>query len=122
APPTPIPPPSPALEELLINYNGPPRTFPWVAYYRVLNGEVPPEFFHDKIVLVGPTSHVMHDVFPTVFATDGTNPGGESHPNVPHTFIRNGRIREIPRAISTIVAVAAALVGAALVLKLHPMR
>jgi adenylate cyclase len=118
----PIATPSPALDEVLINFNGPPRTFPWVAYYRVLNGAVPPEFFHDKIVLVGPTSNVMHDVFPTVFATDGTMPGVEIHANVLDTFIRNGRIREIPRAISTIVAVAAALVGAALVLKLHPMR
>jgi adenylate cyclase len=112
----------PPSDEVLINFNGPPRTFQWVAYHRVLNGLVPPEVFRDKIVLIGPTSQVMHDVFPTVYAADGTMPGVEIHANILDTFIRNGRIREIPRAMSTMVAVAAALVGAALVLKLHPLR
>ena len=112
----------PPGDDVLINFNGPPRTFPWVAYHRVLNGQVPPEVFRDKIVLVGPTSQVMHDVFATVYAADGTMPGVEIHANILDTFIRNGRLREIPRGISTAVAVVAAFVGAALVLKLHPMR
>jgi len=118
----PLPATLPPVDEILINFNGPPRTFPWVAYYKVLRGEFPAEYFHDKIVLVGPTSDVMHDVFPTVFAGDGTMPGVEIHANVLDTFVRNGRLREIPRGLSTAVAVAAALVGAALVLKLHPLR
>jgi len=112
----------PPGDEVLINFNGPPRTFPWVAYHRVLNGLVPAEIFRDKIVLIGPTSQVMQDVFPTVYAADGTMPGVEIHANILDTVVRNGRIREIPRTISTLVAVVAALVGAALVLKLHPMR
>lgn len=112
----------PTVDEVLINFNGPPRTFPWVAYDKVLSGDFTPEVFRDKIVLIGPTSEVMHDVFPTVYATGGTMPGVEIHANILDTFVRNGRLREIPRGISTAVAVAAALVGAALVLKLHPMR
>ncbi len=37
----------------LINYAGPPRTFPQFPYHKVLRGEVPPKTFRDKIVLGG---------------------------------------------------------------------
>jgi adenylate cyclase len=39
----------------LIRYIGPPRTFPYVSYYQVLNADpaIPKDFFADQIVLVG---------------------------------------------------------------------
>jgi CHASE2 domain-containing protein len=60
--------PLPTTPEILINFRGGPRTFPWVPYYRVLRGEVGSEVFSGKIVLIGATSPLLHDLFPTVFA------------------------------------------------------
>jgi len=115
--------PLPAGDEILINFNGPPRTFPWVAYHQVVNGDVVPEFFRGKIVLIGPTSELMHDVFSTSF-TRGSDlmPGVEIHANVLETYVSGNRLREVPAAMSTALAVVAALLAAALVVRLHPLR
>ena len=115
--------PLPDVDEILINFSGPPRTFPWVAYYRVLNKDVGPELFRGKIVLIGPTSVVMHDVFSTPFTSgDNLMPGVEIHANVLETYIRGNRVREVPVVASTALAVLAALVGATLVVRLHGLR
>jgi adenylate cyclase len=115
--------PLPTAKDVLINFRGGPSTFPRVPYYRVVYGEIPPEAFRDKIVLIGPTTEVLHDVFPTAFAR-GKNgmPGVEIHANVLETYFRGNAVREIPRWISTLLAVAAALVGSALVVRLHAVR
>ncbi|HEX2437096.1 MAG TPA: CHASE2 domain-containing protein [Methylomirabilota bacterium] len=115
--------PLPAVDPILINFSGPLRTFPWVSYFQVMNGTVEPTFFADKIVLVGPTSDQMHDVFATPF-TRGRDqmPGVEIHANALQTYITGQPIREAPVWVSTVVAVAAALLAAALVVRLHPLR
>ena len=113
----------PAQDEILINFSGPPRTFPWVAYYQVVNGEVEPEFFRGKIVLIGPTFELAHDIFPTPFARGGElMPGVEIHANVLETYISGNHLREVPAAVSTALAAVAALLAAALVVRLHPLR
>jgi adenylate cyclase len=115
--------PLPKSNDVLINFNGPRVTFPWVLYYRVLNGEIPPEFFRGKIVLIGPTSDVLHDVFTTAFARGNEQmPGVEIHANVLETYIRGNHIREVPRPISTAIAALAALIGGALVVRLRALR
>jgi adenylate cyclase len=118
--------PLPPASDILINFSGPPRTFPWVLYYRVLNGEIfreDPNYFRDKIVLIGPTSDVLHDVFATAFARGiDQMPGVEIHANVLETYIRGTHVREVPRVISTVLAALAALVGAALVVQLRAGR
>ena len=114
--------PLPAARSVLINYRGGPRTYPWVSYYRVMNGEVPAEYFRDKIVLIGPTTEILHDQFPTAFARGGDMPGVEIHANALDTLLRGDSIREVPRALSTILAVVAAVVGALLVVRLHAFR
>ena len=114
--------PLPHATSVLINFNGGPRTYPWVSYYRVLNGEVPAEYFKGKIVLVGPTTELLHDQFPTAFAPGGDMPGVEIHANALETLIRGNAIREVPRALTAAIAVLAALAGAALVVWLHAIR
>ncbi len=37
-----------------IDYTGKPGEFECISFHRVLDGEIPPEYFTDKIVLVGP--------------------------------------------------------------------
>jgi len=114
--------PLPAARSVLINYRGGPRTYPWVSYYRVMNGEVPTEYFRDKIVLIGPTTEILHDQFPTAFARGGDMPGVEIHANALDTLLRGDSIREVPRALSTILGVVAAVLGGLLVVRLHAFR
>lgn len=41
--------------DAMVRHLGPARTFPYVSYYQVLNGDesIPPDFFQDQIVLIG---------------------------------------------------------------------
>jgi adenylate cyclase len=115
--------PLPKDDEVRINFSGPPRTFPWISYAQVVRGEeIPSGYFAGKVVLVGPTSDVLHDVFATPFAAIGNMPGVEIHANVLHMYVTGDRLREVPAVASTLLAVVAALVAAALVVRLHPLR
>jgi adenylate cyclase len=116
--------PLPDAREVLINFRGGPRTFQWVPYYRVVTDEFKEVkgLFRGKIVLIGSTSEVQHDVFPTAFARAGTMPGIEIHANALETFIRGDPIRAVPRPVSTGLAIVAALVGSLLVVRLQAFR
>ena len=114
--------PLPPGPNVLINFRGGRNTFPWVSYYQVLRGEIPSEVFRDGIVLIGPTTEILHDQFPTPFARGGHMPGVEIHANALDTLIRGDRIREVPEVVSTSLAVVAALVASALVVRLHALR
>ena len=114
--------PLPDASDVLINFRGGPRTFPWVPYYRVLRGEIGPEAFRGKIVLVGPTSEILRDLVRTPFARRGGMPGVEIHANALETLVRGNPIREIPRWVGTLVAVVVALLGSALVGRLRALR
>jgi PAS domain S-box-containing protein len=51
--------------QLLINYLGPPKTFPHVSVSDILGGKLPRGTFTDKIVLVGATAVGTHDLLST---------------------------------------------------------
>jgi adenylate cyclase len=53
---------------LLVNYYGPPGTFPTYAFTDVLHGRLPAATFHDKIVLIGGTAVGVGDTFVTPFS------------------------------------------------------
>ena len=115
--------PLPAGAEPLINFRGRLEAFDRIPYYRVVaEGEIPENLFRDKIVLIGPTSEVLHDVFATAFARAGDMPGVVIHANALETFIHGDPIREVPKVASTILAVVAALIGSALVVRLRAVR
>lgn len=114
--------PLPATSTVLINFRGGPATFAWVPYYQVVRGEVAPAAFRGKIVLVGPTSEVLHDIFPTPFARGGDMPGVEIHANALETLVRGNAIREVPRWVGAVIAALAALAASTLVVRLHPLR
>jgi adenylate cyclase len=114
--------PLPNRRNVLINFRGGMRTYPWVSYYRVLRGEIPAEYWKDKIILVGPTSVFFHDVFTTAFAPSAEMPGVEIHAHALETLVRGDYIREVPEAVSTALAVVAALLGCALVVRLRALR
>jgi adenylate cyclase len=60
---------------LLINYRGPPRTFPHVSISDILRGNVPAGTFQDRIVLVGASALGIYDARSTPL--DAIYPGVE---------------------------------------------
>jgi adenylate cyclase len=72
--------------QMLINYRGPGGTFPHVSAVDVLRGEVDPQVFRGKLVLVGVTAAAVSDVRVTPF--DGVMPGVEIHANVLDNLLR----------------------------------
>ena len=82
--------------EMIINYLGPPRTFPYYSIGDVLAGRVPASTFNDKIVLIGSVAQTMGDTRITPFIhygdferQNGTGmPGVEVHANVIETIRR----------------------------------
>jgi len=114
--------PLPATDEILVNFRGPLAVFERIPYYRVVANEVPENLFRDKIVFIGSTSEVMHDVFATAFARAGTMPGVAIHANALDTFVRGDAVREVPALVSSMLAVAAALAGSVLAVRLRAVR
>jgi len=77
--------------------------------------DVPVSFWAGKIVLVGPTSEILHDQFATAFARGGDMPGVEIHAHALETLVRGDAIREVPVLVSAIATVVAGLIVGALV-------
>ena len=111
----------PEGSELLINYRGGPGTFAMVAYHRVVTGEIPPEIFKDKIVLVGATTPTLHDIFPSPFASKSSMPGIEIHAHTLETLLQGIPLRRTPRLLVPVVAVLAGAAAAWTATALRPL-
>jgi PAS domain S-box-containing protein len=70
--------------EMIINYLGPPRTFPYYSIADVLHGVVAPSTFENKIVLVGAVAQTLGDtrVTPYISYAEGGRQGGTGMPGV----------------------------------------
>ncbi|MCX7699214.1 MAG: adenylate/guanylate cyclase domain-containing protein, partial [Candidatus Goldbacteria bacterium] len=93
----------------IINFIGPPGTIQTIPFYKVYYGDrIDKNIFKDKIVLVGSTSDLLHDVFLTSFSiaeielpgggTEKTTvmmPGVEIHANVINTIFSNQYIKRM---------------------------
>ncbi|MDZ7581478.1 MAG: adenylate/guanylate cyclase domain-containing protein [Deltaproteobacteria bacterium] len=66
--------------ELLINFLGPPKTFPHISITDILNGRLAGGTFTDKIVLIGATAMGTHDLRSTPVSP--LYPGVEIHATV----------------------------------------
>ena len=91
--------------EHLINYRGGPQTFQSLPYHRVIADQVPRNAFAGKIVLIGASSPVLHDVYPTPFAPRGNMSGVEIHANALETLLQGEAIRPVPTAVNALLAV-----------------
>nr|MBI3613544.1 adenylate/guanylate cyclase domain-containing protein [Nitrospirota bacterium] len=105
----------------LINYRGGPKTFSTIPYYRVLNGEVSPDTFRGKIVLVGATSPVLHDLHPTPFAPHGDMPGIEVHANVLETLIQGLALQPMPEPVKLLLVLLGATAAVTATQRLNPL-
>jgi adenylate cyclase len=76
---------------MLVNFAGPPRTFPHYSIADILKGRLSPELFQGKIILVGATSTGTKDIRVTPYST--VFPGTEIHANVIENILHNNFIR-----------------------------
>lgn len=108
-------------KRFLINYRGGPKSFPMVPYYRVMNGEVAPESFANAIVLVGATTPLLHDVFPTPTATQGDMPGVEIQATVLDVMLSGIPIAESPPWIPALILAGSGLAGVGITRRWRPI-
>ena len=56
---------------MLINFSGPPGTFPQLSLWKAVKGEFSPEEVKEKIVIIGGGAPTLHDRYPTPFSQRG---------------------------------------------------
>ncbi len=78
-------------EPAWIDYYGPENIFPRVSFSSVYLGHVPRGFFHDKIVVVGPSAPTLQDIHPT--STARQMPGAEVQASAIETVLRGLPLR-----------------------------
>lgn len=78
-------------EELLV-YNAPARRFQTVSYIDLLRGEVSPEVFHGRYVLIGPTAETIADMF-ALPSPDYLVPGVEFFAQMLQAFVSGRHVR-----------------------------
>lgn len=71
--------------DMLINFSGPAKTIPFLSYYKVINGDIPPKAIKEKIVFVGNTYSLGKDFFSTPTARPMT--GVEVHASAVATIL-----------------------------------
>ena len=103
--------PLPPGDSFLINYQGTPGTFHRIPYYRLVTKEISPEVVNGKIVLIGATTPILHDVFPTPFAPQGNMPGVEVHAHALETLLRGIPLRLASRPIVAVIVLLLACAG-----------
>ncbi len=94
--------------QIIINYIGGPKSFTTIPFYKVYYGKgIDKKIFKDKIVLVGSTSELLHDVFLTPFSTPGVMmPGVEIHANVLNTVFSGKYLKQIGKVGSFLLLLA----------------
>ena len=81
---------------ILINYLGPPKTFPHVSITDILDNTFQKGIFKDKIILVGATAEGIYDSRNTPFST--VHPGLEVHANVIDSILTENFLKIPKRA------------------------
>jgi len=81
---------------LEINYAGVPGDYEHVSYSQVISGEVPPEFFRGRIVLVGPYTVGIDDYYFTPLAPEAPMYGIEIHANIVQNLLRGSYVQRAP--------------------------
>ncbi|MDE2180361.1 MAG: CHASE2 domain-containing protein [candidate division NC10 bacterium] len=112
----------PSRGPVLINFRGPSGIFPTIPYYQVLRGEVTPETFRGKIVLVGTTTPALHDLFPTPFAARQRMPGVEIQANLLETLLQGIALRHPSSPFHLLLLMTWALAAAVIGFHFRPLK
>jgi adenylate cyclase len=110
-------------ESAWIDFAGPPGTYPAVSFSRVLNGEVDPQTFAGKIVVVGVSDPSFKDITPTSTAS-GEEPmsGQEAHANAIATALERFPLQSAPLGFDLLLIALMGLVAPAACYRLPTLR
>ncbi|MFT9847145.1 CHASE2 domain-containing protein [Aneurinibacillus sp. REN35] len=103
-----------------IPYAGGPGQFEVVPYSSVLNGEVPPDYFKDRIVLIGPYAVGLKDDYPTPLDHKTKMYGVEIHANIIQVLLEKNFKQELDWKWNAVILVLATLFVYYLFRKVHP--
>ena len=93
---------------ILINYLGPPNTFPTISITDILNDKYQKGIFKDKIVLIGATAEGIYDLRNTPFSA--VHPGLEVHANVIDNIL-TGDYLKIPKRANVYNLISIIIIG-----------
>ncbi|MCG6533741.1 MAG: chorismate synthase [Syntrophales bacterium LBB04] len=94
-----------------INYYGPPGTFPRISMLDIIEGKYAPEFFANRIVLVGVTAVGLDDRLLTPFSQQRDRMSGvELHANILANLLQGRKIEKIPSPINLALSFLVSLV------------
>jgi adenylate cyclase len=124
--------PADTHQRLWINFRGPAGTFPTYPYYQVYRGEIPPETFAGKVVLVGVAALSLQDRHPTPFsgaswlpgAPGGGGlfmPGTEIQAHLLDTLLADDPLRRFPGGVTLVLVLLAGTGAAWLAGRLRPL-
>jgi adenylate cyclase len=123
-----------------INFRGPSGTFTTIPYYQVYRGEIPPEEFEGKIVVLGVAALSLHDRHPTPYSGATWLPttveaglkthdpesllmaGSEIQANLLDTLLNDDPVERLPAALILVLIFAVGIAGAVTAGRLRPLR
>jgi adenylate cyclase len=106
--------------EMFVNFAGGYETFPYYSFASVLNDEVDPAKFKDKIVLVGGTATALFDLKAVPFSP--IFPGFEIHANAISSMILGNFLRPWPGIVTFIFIVLFAFLSGKLLGNITPWK
>jgi len=102
----------------LVDYAGPSGTYPTYSAARLLLGDIPPETFQDKIVLIGATTMTLQDIYPTPFSASEQTPGVEIVANAIGSIL-SGRSLRVPPPWVGLLAILLLSMAASLIIRVR---
>src|SRR4051794_8291161 len=93
-----------------IDFAGPPHTVPTVSFSRLLAHRFPPDFFRNKIVVVGATAPSLQDVHPVSTSGRGEMSGPEIQASAIHTLEEGIPLRSVPNWVDLLLIVLMAFI------------
>ena len=105
-----------------IDFRGPPGAVESVPFSRLVAGRTPPDFFRDKVVVIGATAPSLQDVHPTAVGGDTPMSGPEIQANAIATVLDDFPLQSAPGALNVALIVLLGLVGPGIAIALGPIR
>jgi adenylate cyclase len=106
-----------------IDYAGPPGSYQSVPFSRVLNGQFPPGFFKDKIVVVGASDPGLKDVVDTpTSGSDHLMSGSEVNANAIATALDGFPLQSTPLALDLFLITLMGILAPLASYRLSPVR
>lgn len=108
----------PLDQSLQLNWPGPVEQLPQYSFGQVLTGDISPDVFADKIVLVGVTAQGLDDVLNTPFNGYEAANGIHFHAALLHTLLQNNGLRPLSLGWQWFLAIALGPLFGALLLEI----